>query len=87
MSLPKYKIYKMNDSSESNRVSKEGTWDLPMRLIICGRSLLSGKTNFLGNLALRPYGDDDVDAENHHVKCMLANTIFFVEKLLVKVIE
>lgn len=66
MSLPKYKIYKMNDSSEDYRVHKDGTWDLPMRLIICGRSLLSGKTNFLGNLALRPYGDDDVDGKGFY---------------------
>ena len=56
-------ILKMHDSAEDNRVHKEDTFDLPMRLLIIGKSQLSGKTNLVGNLVLRPYGGDDTSGK------------------------
>ena len=56
---PKYKIYNVKDPNQSNRISKAGTFDLPMRVIICGKSLLSGKGVLLTNLLLRPWSDKD----------------------------
>ena len=52
--LPKLEILKMVDSAEGNRVHKRSTFDLPMRLLIVGRSQLSGKTNAIGSTILRP---------------------------------
>jgi len=58
--MKKYSILKMKDSSEKYYTAKKKIFDLPMRLLIVGKSHLSGKTNMLGNLLLRKefyYGD------------------------------
>jgi len=52
-------ILKMSDTAEGNRVHKERSFDLPMRLLIVGKSQLSGKTNMIGNVILRPFGPED----------------------------
>lgn len=49
----KLSILKMHDSGESHYTDKGDLWNLPMKLIIIGRSQLSGKTNFLGSLLLQ----------------------------------
>lgn len=59
MSKKSSAIIKMKDSAEDLRVHKEDLFDLPMRLLVIGRSQLSGKTNLVGNLMLRPYGKED----------------------------
>ena len=46
-------MLKMIDKNESNRVDKGLLFDLPMRILIVGKSQLSGKTNLIGNLLLR----------------------------------
>jgi len=46
-------IYKVRDKSEKNYVAKGDMFDLPMRLLIVGKSFLSGKTNLLTNLLLQ----------------------------------
>lgn len=46
-------IYKAKDKSENYYTSKDTIFDLPMRLLICGKSQFSGKTNLLLNLLLR----------------------------------
>ena len=58
--MKKYSILKMKDKSEKYYTAKKKIFDLPMRLLIVGKSHLSGKTNMLGNLLLRKefyYGD------------------------------
>ena len=58
--MPNYKILRMRDSSEKYYTAKKRIFDLPMRLLLVGKSHLSGKTNLLGNLLLREeyyYGD------------------------------
>ena len=77
--LPKVEILKMIDSAEGNRVHKRSTFDLPMRLLIVGRSQLSGKTNTIGSILLRPYdlsdqtGEQfykhDFEGDNIHIVC------------------
>ena len=54
------KILKMKDKSEKFYKKKRRIFDMPFRLLIIGKSHLSGKTNMLGNLLLRKefyYGD------------------------------
>ena len=58
--MNKYKILRMRDSSEKHYTKKKRIFDIPFRLLVVGKSHLSGKTNLLGNLLLRPeyyYGD------------------------------
>lgn len=52
-------ILKMKDASESFRVKKEKLFDLPLRLLVVGKSAYAGKTNWLGNAVLRPYDESD----------------------------
>tara|TARA_R110000744_G_scaffold12784_1_gene37775 strand:- start:1208 stop:1984 length:777 start_codon:yes stop_codon:yes gene_type:complete len=46
-------ILRMKDEQESHYVDKGLMWNLPMKLIIIGRSQLSGKTNLMGSLLLQ----------------------------------
>lgn len=46
-------IYKVKDKSEKHYIKKGDMFDLPMRLLIVGKSFLSGKTNLLTNLLLQ----------------------------------
>lgn len=52
-------IIRMKDDAEDLRVHKQTLFDLPMRLLVIGKSQYSGKTNLCGNLLLRPYGSTD----------------------------
>jgi hypothetical protein len=52
--MPKdIQIYKVRDPAEKFYKSKGLMFDLPMRLIVSGKSYLSGKTNLLTNLLLQ----------------------------------
>ena len=53
------KIYKMIDNTDSYTIKKNKLFDLPMRLLLIGKSG-NGKSSFLGNLLLRKdmYRDD-----------------------------
>ena len=64
--LPKLEILKMVDSAEGNRVHKRSAFDLPMRLLIVGKSQLSGKTNCIGSLIMRPYDETDITGEQFY---------------------
>lgn len=59
MDLKKFKILKMKDVSDSFVTKKEQIFNLPMRLLIIGKSG-DGKSGYLGNLLLRKefYRDD-----------------------------
>ena len=76
--LPVCKIVKMEDKSEDHRVHKRSVFDLPMRLLIVGRSLLSGKTNSVGSLILRPWGDDDVTGQQFYKNDFDGNDIYII---------
>lgn len=56
-------VLKMSDKAEASRVKKNRSMDLPMRQLIVGKSQLSGKTNFIGNELLRPFGEEDKEGK------------------------
>lgn len=72
------KILKMKDNAEEERVEKEHGFDLPFRVLLIGKSQLSGKTNYVGNLMLRPYSDDDVDGMEFYMRDFLGRNIYVV---------
>ena len=72
------KILKMNDGAENYRVHKENLFDLPMRLLVIGKSQLSGKTNLVGNLLLRPYADNDTSGKEFYKDDFLGRNIYIV---------
>lgn len=47
------KIFKMKDKNEGFHRKKGKLFDLPMKLLIVGKSQLSGKSNLIGNLLLQ----------------------------------
>lgn len=47
------KIYKMKDKNESLYIDKGDMFNLPMKLLVVGKSQISGKSNFLCNLLLQ----------------------------------
>ena len=51
--MSKYSIYKVIDKAESYYTKKDIIFDLPMRLLIVGKSQFSGKSNLLVNLMCR----------------------------------
>lgn len=54
------------DNASSYVVKKEQTFDLPFKLILCGRSLLAGKSTAILNLCLRPYDETDSQGKNFY---------------------
>ena len=66
--MSKFEIYKVKDKSETYYTKKETIFDLPMRILIIGKSQASGKSNFLLNLILRPeYYGNDFKGENIYI--------------------
>jgi len=58
-------IYKVKDDAEAYYSKKNTIFDLPMRLLIVGKSQLSGKSNLLVNLLLRDeFYNKDFKGEN-----------------------
>jgi hypothetical protein len=58
-------IYKVKDEAETYYTNKDLIFDVPFRLLIVGKSQLSGKSNILVNLLLRDeFYNKDFDGEN-----------------------
>jgi hypothetical protein len=80
---PVFVNLKMKDRAESFRIKKEDMFDLPMRLLIIGKSQLAGKTNLLGNLLVRGRDQNDLtgaqcyandfDPDNIYIVCPSTN--------------
>lgn len=61
----KYSILKLKDSGDKHYTPKERIFDLPWKLLVIGRSQLSGKTNFVANIILLDeYYNKDFKGEN-----------------------
>ena len=52
--------------------------NLPMHVIIVGKSLQSGKTTFLTNMLLRPYNDEDKEGEFFFSKEFKGENIYII---------
>jgi hypothetical protein len=58
-------IYKVKDQAETYYTKKDIIFDIPFRLLIVGKSQLSGKSNILVNLLLRDeFYNNDFDGSN-----------------------
>lgn len=80
--MSNFQALKMIDKFSNYKIKKETFFDLPMKLLVIGKSEMSGKGNILGNLLLRPYGKDDPATEcymndfaghNIYIVCPSAN--------------
>ena len=61
------KIFKMKDKTDSFVINKKNIFDLPMRLLLIGKSG-NGKSSFLGNLLLRnDFYRNDFKPENIYI--------------------
>ena len=52
--VKQYQILKIKDKTDSYYTEVPGLFDVPMRLLVCGRSQLSGKTTIILNLLANP---------------------------------
>jgi len=78
-----YEIYKVKDKSESYYSKKDIIFDLPMRLLIIGKSQASGKSNLVLNLILRPeYYGDDFKGENIYIVSPSIHTDNKIKKMI-----
>jgi len=60
-----YSILKVNDHTDSYYTKKDDIFDLPFRLLIIGKSFLSGKSTVILNLLLREkFFKNDFDGDN-----------------------
>mgnify|MGYP003658499590 CR=1 FL=1 len=60
-----YTILKVNDMTDSYYTKKEDIFDLPFRILIVGKSFLSGKSTVILNLLLREkFFKNDFDGDN-----------------------
>tara|TARA_E500000318_G_scaffold51831_1_gene48509 strand:- start:29 stop:778 length:750 start_codon:yes stop_codon:yes gene_type:complete len=85
MGHKKVEIYKMKDKNESYHKKKGLLFDLPMKVGICGRSQLSGKSNLLGNLLLsedsRLYKNDFL-GDNIYIFSPSAHTDYKIKTII-----
>jgi hypothetical protein len=71
-------ILAVKDPHMGMRVSKQSLFDLPMRLIIIGKSQLSGKSTLISNLLLRPWSSDDIGGSQFYKQNFKGDDIFIV---------
>jgi hypothetical protein len=71
-------ILPVRDPHVGMRISKPDLFDLPMRLIIVGKSQLSGKSTLISNLLLRPWSDDDKNGSQFYKNNFDGDNIFIV---------
>lgn len=69
---------KMKDTAESYRIKKKIMFDLPMRLLILGKSQYAGKTNEAGNFFIRPFDENDVGGLDCYRNDFEGNNIYIV---------
>lgn len=72
------KIFSMKDNSESVHIKKGMSFDMPFRLLVVGKSQLSGKTTVIGNLVLRPTDIKDVSGRDFYFNDFDGNDIYII---------
>jgi hypothetical protein len=76
------RILAMKDSLANYKVSKEHLFNLPMKLLIIGKSELSGKSTLVGNLLMRPFDDTDKDGMEFYKGDFKGENIYIVNPSL-----
>lgn len=72
--MSNYTIYPMKDNYKKYKIIKKDLFDMPFRLLIIGKSELSGKSNLIGNLLLRDnFYKDMFKPENIYIICQSEN--------------
>jgi hypothetical protein len=83
MTDKKLQIYKVKDEAESFYTKKDLIFDIPMRLLIVGKSQLSGKSNLLVNLLLRDeYYNKDFSGDDIYIVSPSVDTDDKLKKLV-----
>jgi hypothetical protein len=83
MSSKKLQIFKVKDKAESFYTKKDTIFDIPMRLLVVGKSQLSGKSNLLVNLLLRDeYYNKDFKGEDIYIVSPSVDTDDKLKKLV-----
>jgi hypothetical protein len=82
--MPKnLEIYKVKDKAETYYTKKDIIFDLPFRLLIVGKSQLSGKSNIVINLLLRDeFYNKDFDGEDIYIVSPSMSTDAKLKKLI-----
>ncbi len=76
--LPKLEILAMRDDTEKLTVKKRSAFNLPMRLLITGKSMLSGKSTLCGNYLLRPFDQTDESGAQFYKNDFEGNDIYVI---------
>lgn len=83
MTDKRLQIYRVIDKAESFYTKKDLIFDIPMRLLIVGKSQLSGKSNLLVNLLLRDeYYNKDFSGEDIYIVSPSIDTDDKLKKLV-----
>jgi len=69
---------KVVDPEDDLHVKKDQLFDLPMRLAIIGKSLISSKTTTLEHFFARPYNDDDTPGKQFYRKNFKPENMYIV---------
>ena len=81
--MPKHSILKMKDKHESFHKNKGLLFNLPFKVAVVGRSMLSGKTNLVSNFLLRDeFYKDDFDGSDIYIFSPSAKTDYKLKTLI-----
>lgn len=76
-------MFKMKDKNESYHKKKGLLFDMPYKIALVGRSMLSGKTNSVSNLLMRDeFYKNDIDGENIYIFSPSAKTDYKLKTLI-----
>jgi hypothetical protein len=72
------KVLPMKDNLASYKIHKDMLFDLPMKVLLIGRSELSGKSTMIGNLLLRPFDNSDESGKEFYKQDFKGENIYIV---------
>ena len=76
------RILPMKDGLANYKIRKEALFDLPAKILIIGKSELSGKSTLVGNLLMRPFDDTDKDGMEFYKGDFKGENIYIVNPSL-----
>lgn len=69
---------KMNNPDDKYRIKKDFVPSLPFKMMIVGKSDVSGKTNGILNLLTRPFDDDDKEGYDFYANDFAIHNIYII---------